>query len=73
VSFCDSGPGVPQELKDKIFDPFYTTKQDSTGIGLSLCSRVVSDHGGTMSVQTGPWGGAEFTILLPIAPGEGRS
>jgi PAS domain S-box-containing protein len=70
VTFSDSGPGVPSGLRDKIFDPFYTTKPDSTGIGLSLCGRVISDHGGSISLHTSQWGGAEFMMLLPIKSGE---
>lgn len=70
VTFSDSGPGVPSGLRDKIFDPFYTTKPDSTGIGLSLCGRVISDHGGSISLHTSQLGGAEFMMLLPIKSGE---
>jgi len=70
VTFSDSGPGVPSGLRDKIFDPFYTTKPDSTGIGLSLCGRVISDHGGSISLHTSQLGGAEFVMLLPIKSGE---
>ena len=56
VSVADSGPGVPPTVATKIFDPFFTTKSSSTGIGLSLCQRIVHDHGGTLSVTTGPLG-----------------
>jgi len=62
----DSGPGVPLGLKGHIFDPFYTTKNGNTGIGLSLCHRIINDHGGTLDVTTSQWGGAEFRIALPI-------
>ena len=66
VKVSDSGPGVPSNLKEKIFDPFYTTKDGSTGIGLSLSHRVISDHGGSLSVGPSKWGGAEFIIKIPI-------
>ncbi|MBW1709759.1 MAG: PAS domain S-box protein [Deltaproteobacteria bacterium] len=66
VKVSDSGPGVPLNQVDKIFDPFYTTKSDSTGIGLSLNHRIVTDHGGTMSVSKSKWGGAEFIINIPV-------
>ena len=62
----DSGPGVNSGLKDKIFDPFYTTKNGSTGIGLSLCHRIITDHGGSLRVSTSKLGGAEFVIEIPI-------
>ena len=65
VRVGDSGSGVEEGLRDKIFDPFYTTKTDGTGIGLSLCHRIVSDHHGLLTVQTSGWGGAEFVIALP--------
>jgi len=69
VKVSDSGPGVPPHLRDKIFSPFYTTKPDSTGIGLSLCHRIISDHGGSIRVYSSKWGGAEFMIEIPIENG----
>ena len=60
----DSGPGIPEGLRDKVFDPFYTTKSDGTGIGLSLCQRIIHDHHGTLTVEESAWGGAEFVITL---------
>jgi signal transduction histidine kinase/PAS domain-containing protein len=66
VTVSDSGPGVASHLRDKIFDPFYTTKNDSTGIGLSLCHRIVADHGGVLGVFDSEFGGAEFRIEIPI-------
>ncbi len=65
VRVSDSGPGVPLNLREKIFDPFYTTKAESTGIGLSLCHRIITDHEGSLSVSESKWGGAEFTIKMP--------
>jgi PAS domain S-box-containing protein len=66
VKISDSGPGVPLPLKDKVFDPFYTTKNSSTGIGLSLTHRIIMDHGGSLDVRTSKWGGAEFVLEIPI-------
>jgi PAS domain S-box-containing protein len=62
----DSGPGVREDIRDKIFDPFFTTKNDSTGIGLSLCHRIVSDHGGVLTVSESELGGASFRIEIPL-------
>jgi len=74
VEVSDSGPGVPRELRSKVFDPFFTTKNDGTGIGLSLCHRIVSDHKGTLSIVDSDLGGARFRIEIPIRkdviPGE---
>lgn len=66
VRVADSGPGVPANLKDKIFEPFYTTKYDGTGIGLSLCHRIITDHGGSFDIATSKYGGAEFVIQVPL-------
>lgn len=69
VRVADSGPGIPPHVRNKIFDPFYTTKADSTGIGLSLCHRIISDHKGYLRVEESSLGGAEFIIELPRAQG----
>ncbi|MFN2166299.1 MAG: sensor histidine kinase, partial [Anaerolineae bacterium] len=65
IQVADSGPGVAPEIRDRIFDPFFTTKKDGSGIGLSICHRIISDHGGSLSVNTSQWGGALFTIRIP--------
>jgi signal transduction histidine kinase len=61
----DSGPGVPPPLRERVFDPFFTTRKEGSGIGLSFSHRIVADHGGSMRVDTSRWGGAEFRIDLP--------
>jgi PAS domain S-box-containing protein len=66
VSVSDSGPGIPPESREIIFDPFYTTKNGSSGIGLSLSHRIIADHGGSLTALTGELGGAEFRIEIPI-------
>ncbi|MEW6264708.1 MAG: response regulator [Thermodesulfobacteriota bacterium] len=68
IIVSDSGPGVPLELREDIFDPFFTTRNDGSGIGLSLVQRIVTDHGGTIRVGKGQWGGAEFLVELPVDP-----
>jgi len=70
LSVSDSGPGVPLAIRDKIFDPFYTTRKDGYGIGLSFCRRVIEDHAGTLEVGGSRLGGAEFRIGIPL-PGKG--
>lgn len=62
----DSGPGVPQQDRDKLFIPFYTRKAGGTGLGLALCRRIVHAHGGEIDLGTRPGGGARFTVLLPL-------
>ncbi len=67
----DNGPGVPPELKDKVFAPYFTTKQakGGTGLGLAIVHRIVSDHGGRITISDAPGGGARFTIELPLRNG----
>ncbi len=69
IRVSDSGPGVPENLRSKLFDPFFTTKNDGTGIGLSLCQRIIDDHHGTLIVEESVWGGAEFVVSLKPEPG----
>lgn len=71
IKVSDSGPGVPLHLRKKIFDPFYTTKSGSTGIGLSLSQRIVADHGGFLTLETSKWGGSEFKAEIPLQRGGG--
>jgi two-component system, NtrC family, nitrogen regulation sensor histidine kinase NtrY len=67
----DNGPGVPPELKDKVFAPYFTTKhaKGGTGLGLAIVHRIVSDHGGRITITDAPGGGARFTIELPLRSG----
>ncbi|MFQ5640392.1 MAG: ATP-binding protein [bacterium] len=62
----DSGCGISKEHFDRIFDPFYTTKIEGTGLGLSFVKRVVSEHGGIVSVTTEVGKGSCFSIFLPV-------
>jgi len=64
VAFRDTGPGVPDDAHDRIFVPFYTTKEKGTGLGLAICQRIVKAHQGAIVVRSPPTGGAEFVISL---------
>jgi signal transduction histidine kinase len=68
ISVKDNGPGVPEAIKDKIFQPFFTTKPtgQGTGLGLSLAYDIVKAHGGEIKVETKEGKGTTFTIELPI-------
>jgi PAS domain S-box-containing protein len=66
LTVSDSGPGVDPAIRDKIFDPYFTTKSDGTGIGLSISHRIISDHGGSITVSDSELGGAEFRVKIPI-------
>ncbi len=65
VQVSDSGPGVPPEIRDRIFDPFFTGTGQGSGIGLSLSRRIISDLGGSLAHDESRWGGALFTVRLP--------
>ncbi|MBK8506481.1 MAG: GHKL domain-containing protein [Saprospiraceae bacterium] len=66
IRIRDSGPGVAMELRDQIFIPFYTTKDEGCGIGLSLCRQIIYQHGGTIRANYPEEGGAEFIVTLPL-------
>ena len=70
LTIADNGPGIPQADLERIFDPFYTTASDGTGIGLSIVQRIVADHDGTIRVTRSPLGGAEFTLEFPASAAE---
>lgn len=61
----DSGRGIPGEHLDRIFDPFYTTKPDGLGVGLSISRSIVELHRGQLTAVNHPAGGAEFIVTLP--------
>jgi two-component system sensor histidine kinase CreC len=67
VEVRDRGPGVPVELRDKIFTPFFTTREKGTGLGLAFVREIVRDHGGEIVVEDAPGGGALFRFDLPAA------
>ena len=62
----DTGPGIPASEGDRIFTPFYTTKEGGTGIGLALAHKIVEEHGGTIAFRGGRAGGTVFTVVLPL-------
>ena len=61
----DDGPGVPESMRDSIFDPYVTTKSDGTGLGLAIGKKIVVEHGGTIDTGLSPLGGARFRIRIP--------
>jgi len=61
----DTGSGIPDKLKDKIFDPFYSTKEGGTGLGLSISKKIIESYGGTLNLSDSEGGGACFAIFLP--------
>jgi two-component system sensor kinase FixL len=67
IAITDSGPGIPAEIRDKLFTPFVTTKARGTGLGLSTVKRLVEAHQGRIQVDSPPGGGTTVTIDLPLA------
>jgi two-component system nitrogen regulation sensor histidine kinase NtrY len=66
LEIADTGQGLTKEECDRLFTPYYTTKRHGTGLGLAIVQSVVSDHGGTISVESQPGRGATFRIELPV-------
>ncbi|HJV64487.1 MAG TPA: ATP-binding protein [Geomonas sp.] len=71
ISFSDSGPGIQPEAKAKIFEAFFTTKGNGTGLGLPITKKIVEGHGGSVQVESEPGRGATFTVFLPVNKDEG--
>ena len=67
VSVSDSGPGIPRDNLNKVFDTFYTTKTDGTGLGLSISRTIIENSGGEMWAENQPEGGAIFRFTLPLS------
>ena len=65
VTIADTGPGIPPEERERIFEPFHTTRPRGTGLGLAVCRKIVEEHGGTISADSEPGHGARFTMTLP--------
>ena len=73
IRIRDTGPGIPTSQQSKVFDPFFTTKANSSGIGLSICHRIILDHGGVLRLNSAENRGTLFTIELPLKTREGNS
>ena len=66
----DSGPGVPEELHEVIFQPFMSTKVEGTGLGLPIARRIFEEHGGWLHLHNAPGHGASFVMVLPVRKGD---
>jgi len=66
VEVSDNGRGVPEEIWDRVFDPYYTTRADGTGLGLAIVKKVVLEHGGQVRLDRALEGGARFRVELPL-------
>jgi signal transduction histidine kinase len=66
VSFADTGPGIPPDVRARLFAPFYTTKSEGVGLGLYISHTIVREHGGDIEVESEVGNGATFTVRLPL-------
>jgi len=66
ILICDTGIGINKENLTKIFDPYFTTKETGTGLGLTQVYKIIREHQGEISVDAAPGEGAEFEIILPV-------
>ena len=69
IQVCDDGPGVPAELRDRLFEPLVTGRAKGTGLGLAICRQIVERHGGSIELLTAQTPGATFQIRLPTKEG----
>jgi two-component system NtrC family sensor kinase len=68
IGIRDTGPGIPKDIIERIFNPFFTTKgkKKGTGLGLAICKRVLDQHAGTVNVNTDDGKGTEFILHIPL-------
>jgi signal transduction histidine kinase len=66
LTIADNGPGVPSDLREKVFQPFFTTKSTGTGLGLALVQKIVVTHNGRITLSASEDGGAAFHVALPL-------
>jgi two-component system, NtrC family, nitrogen regulation sensor histidine kinase GlnL len=66
IDVADNGPGIPAEVLEHLFTPFFTTKSKGTGLGLAICQKIVSEHRGMIKVDSDPSRGTVFTVMLPL-------
>lgn len=68
IHVIDTGPGIPADAVDSLFEPYYSTKKGGTGLGLPTSRRIVEEHGGSLTFHTEPGRGTDFTITVPLKP-----
>ncbi len=69
ISFTDTGEGMTAETIDRVFEPYFSTKETGVGLGLPLTKKIIEEHGGHISVSSSPQNGTSFLVMLPLDPG----
>jgi two-component system nitrogen regulation sensor histidine kinase GlnL len=67
----DTGRGIPDNIRSRVFDPYFTTKASGSGMGLAVCEKIIRQHNGQIGFDTGPQGTA-FRVSLPAGDADGR-
>jgi two-component system nitrogen regulation sensor histidine kinase GlnL len=65
IHIADTGPGIPQNIRSQVFDPYFTTKGESSGMGLAICDKIMRQHGGQIDFDTSPEG-TVFRLSIPM-------
>jgi signal transduction histidine kinase len=66
IRVCDNGPGIPESIQEKVWQPFFTTKEEGTGLGLSIAARIIEDHQGRIDIESKEGEGTTFIIKIPV-------
>jgi C4-dicarboxylate-specific signal transduction histidine kinase len=67
IAVVDNGPGIPDDIRDRLFEPFITSKAEGLGLGLSICATIAESHGGEIALEDNPDGGTAANLILPVA------
>ena len=68
ITVRDTGTGIPEDVTDKIFEPYFTTREFGSGLGLTLTSKIIKEHAGDIEVSSKPGAGATFRVCIPVSP-----
>jgi signal transduction histidine kinase len=68
IFFKDTGKGIPEDMQARIFEPFFSTKEEGIGLGLPIAQRIVEEHRGEIRVESHPGKGTTFFVTLPLNP-----
>ena len=73
IVVADTGRGIPKEDLDRVFRPFFTTREAGTGLGLAITKKIIDAHGGSISVESEPGKGTSVKVILPVGKASGQT